>query len=870
MSDKRLVIAIVDDNSIFGKDWQTILGRDQRVQACQSFDGSDASVKNLKQFISREFNEENHKKNLDLYILLDVNLGENQNASSFLRQCEEQNVFDSSTSIWIVSGYATIDLAEYQKSYERVVGSLTKPLNKNDILRTLIDFSKKVGIENKVPWIQTLPFAARIISQKDQTNRSILYQNARWKQPFNRFVDFPNPEKLKQLKKDGEPIEQTKYGFLPDEKDQIGFYKLKTTFNKELPENYFLQFSTGILAYDRQKKKVGFPLDYIIPHIFDTLTDFFQSGTFFRHEPFPASNHGILKLHGIARKSQKYKRSDFEHEASELKEDFDEYLKVFRKKKRKKKRPELFARIRSTRKISEKNIYKQFLNRFRIKEKEPWLEIPIFIKRWDIKTNEKPVAYPKLFYIAGVFCLDFPKDKNRFKTSEDLFRAYPYLKNVLSNVVEVLTRALKEDNKTRKLKIMDKINAWDFNTLPEKIKGTGKTIEIKELFRMILGTVIEFSQEAESGTIATVTPRGTHLEIQAGIGKQAEPDMVGVRYPVDVEGVIPIETWDQKTTVSYPDFDAKLEGQKTSIREEKIKIAKESSWYGRPAMKKWISEWLQSVVSFPIRFGEEIVGVVTLYSRKKHAFTKATEDLVKFFFSRLRWFLKVNEEHERSYGWIEILVFHLIRGKMARIRHLAQYFEYQPEQELNSKEALKHFEEIDSLSRKAGSSLENINDLINEFSFDISYHQGSFDPLKIWEELKKEVQFEIDEKRIEPVDRVDTQARQLKGDPMVFERILEVLLDNAIKFSNKGGQVRIETRYDREADVLRWLLTNEGEIDQEKLELLGKQTVTADPDRKGMGIGLYVANRLARLSEAEINIRCQDKQVIAELVWPVR
>ena len=97
-------------------------------------------------------------------------------------------------------------------------------------------------------------------------------------------------------------------------------------------------------------------------------------------------------------------------------------------------------------------------------------------------------------------------------------------------------------------------------------------------------------------------------------------------------------------------------------------------------------------------------------------------------------------------------------------------------------------------------------------------------------------------------------------DPRAVKRILDALLDNAIKFNRKGGQVTVTAL--REDDDLRILVTDTGiGIAREDLPRLFKPLVQLDSSltrrHGGLGMGLALARRVAELQGGTIEVESE-------------
>ena len=96
-------------------------------------------------------------------------------------------------------------------------------------------------------------------------------------------------------------------------------------------------------------------------------------------------------------------------------------------------------------------------------------------------------------------------------------------------------------------------------------------------------------------------------------------------------------------------------------------------------------------------------------------------------------------------------------------------------------------------------------------------------------------------------------------DPKRVKQILVNLLDNAIKFAPKGGQIRLEVQSDRAAETIRFAVSDTGiGIEPETLPSLFQPFVQADGRLnrayEGTGLGLVLVRRLAELHGGSVGV----------------
>ena len=119
----------------------------------------------------------------------------------------------------------------------------------------------------------------------------------------------------------------------------------------------------------------------------------------------------------------------------------------------------------------------------------------------------------------------------------------------------------------------------------------------------------------------------------------------------------------------------------------------------------------------------------------------------------------------------------------------------------------------------------------------------------------------IEDKQIEVRGLEGAESLFVDGDPDMIHQVVYNLIDNAVKFTNRGGYIKIGIR--EEADRTTVSVENSGEgIPPDELPLIFDRFYKADKsrsrDKNGMGLGLYIVKTIVRLHGGEIT---------AESVW---
>ena len=102
----------------------------------------------------------------------------------------------------------------------------------------------------------------------------------------------------------------------------------------------------------------------------------------------------------------------------------------------------------------------------------------------------------------------------------------------------------------------------------------------------------------------------------------------------------------------------------------------------------------------------------------------------------------------------------------------------------------------------------------------------------------------------------------LKGNERAIQQLVNILLDNALKYSPEGGSVRLSAQKQNRSLLLSVSNTTENAVSKEQLNLLFERFYCTDPSRSaqtgGYGIGLSVAKAIAEAHNGKIQARTED------------
>jgi len=96
----------------------------------------------------------------------------------------------------------------------------------------------------------------------------------------------------------------------------------------------------------------------------------------------------------------------------------------------------------------------------------------------------------------------------------------------------------------------------------------------------------------------------------------------------------------------------------------------------------------------------------------------------------------------------------------------------------------------------------------------------------------------------------------VKGDRLHLRRLFFNIIDNAVKFTPKGGKIDLKVRCSNKKIVTSIADSGPG-IAKENLDKIFDEFFRADSDTAGSGLGLYIAKTIAKLHQGDIQVESQ-------------
>lgn len=128
----------------------------------------------------------------------------------------------------------------------------------------------------------------------------------------------------------------------------------------------------------------------------------------------------------------------------------------------------------------------------------------------------------------------------------------------------------------------------------------------------------------------------------------------------------------------------------------------------------------------------------------------------------------------------------------------------------------------------------------------------------------------IEEKNIRIEGLAEADATPVRGDYDLIGQVIYNLLDNAVKFTNTGGEIRITLQ--KEADRTTCSIRNTGAgIPAQEMPRIFERFYKSDRsrglDKTGVGLGLYIVQTVIALHKGEILVRSEEGEYTEFLFW---
>lgn len=164
--------------------------------------------------------------------------------------------------------------------------------------------------------------------------------------------------------------------------------------------------------------------------------------------------------------------------------------------------------------------------------------------------------------------------------------------------------------------------------------------------------------------------------------------------------------------------------------------------------------------------------------------------------------------------------------------------------------------------------LNDILDMNKLESDDLVNHEITFDLTELLSKANANSQMQAADKKIAYIvdwDRAEVKHPYLVGNPIYLERLLSIISDNAVKFTNPGGSVHVwclEMTEDKESAVFEFGCEDNGigmseEFLAHAFDMFSQENASSRSHYEGSGLGLAIAKQIAERLGGTISIQSQ-------------
>lgn len=175
-------------------------------------------------------------------------------------------------------------------------------------------------------------------------------------------------------------------------------------------------------------------------------------------------------------------------------------------------------------------------------------------------------------------------------------------------------------------------------------------------------------------------------------------------------------------------------------------------------------------------------------------------------------------------------------------------------------------DEVKRLSRLVRSML----DISRIDSGELKINKVRFDLMDVIAGVLLSSEQRIEKKQLRITGMDDEQSYEVDGDYDLMNQVLYNLIDNAIKFTNEGGQIDI--RLQKTDKRIQCSIRNTGEgIPAQEMPQIFERFYKSDRsrslDKNGMGIGLYIVKTVIGLHDGEVTVRSVQNEFTEFAFW---
>ena len=128
----------------------------------------------------------------------------------------------------------------------------------------------------------------------------------------------------------------------------------------------------------------------------------------------------------------------------------------------------------------------------------------------------------------------------------------------------------------------------------------------------------------------------------------------------------------------------------------------------------------------------------------------------------------------------------------------------------------------------------------------------------------------IERKKIEIAGLEEMKSVTVEADPDMIHQVLYNLIDNAVKFTQEGGQITASVLSDSEKVIVRIRNTGLG-VSSEEINRIFERFYKVDKSRsfdvKGAGLGLYIVKSIIEMHGGQITAKSEEGKYTEFVFW---
>lgn len=187
---------------------------------------------------------------------------------------------------------------------------------------------------------------------------------------------------------------------------------------------------------------------------------------------------------------------------------------------------------------------------------------------------------------------------------------------------------------------------------------------------------------------------------------------------------------------------------------------------------------------------------------------------------------------------------------------LLSFLELLQESPLNDEQQV-YLNRIDQSAHRLKSIIDEVLELVSAETGQLKISKSKINLKEIFAELHHQWQPRLEGRELGWSAQV--RVDKVKSDPQVLTKVLNRLIDNAVKFGSKGSEVEIESR-STDDDQVAITVRNKGKaMDKSMIERILKPFTLNEEmlhHSKGLGMGLSVSQALLKAIGSEVAINC--------------